>query len=152
MELSPHPVLAPAIIDTLAGASDRAQSVVITTLHRDRPDLDTVATAIAQLHNHGHSPSWRTLYPDAGVTTLPTYPFQHRSYWVHPTPTADVSAAGLSRPDHPLLGAVVELADQGQFVLTGRLSANMHWLAGHRVQDTVLFPPIWVHRFDAAGR
>ncbi|MGA7052864.1 MAG: type I polyketide synthase [Mycobacterium sp.] len=81
VELSPHPVLAPAITDTLAGVSDRPQSVVITTLRRHRPDRDTVATALAQLHNHGHSPSWRTLYPEAGIIALPTYPFQHRSYW-----------------------------------------------------------------------
>jgi acyl transferase domain-containing protein len=105
VELSPHPVLAPAITDTLAGVPDRTQSTVITTLRRDRPDLDTVAVALAQLHNHGHSPSWRTLYPRADVIALPTYPFQHRSYWLYPIPTADVSTAGLGRPDHPLLGA-----------------------------------------------
>ena len=40
VELSPHPVLAPAISDTLAGTAGRARSGVITTLHRDRPDLD----------------------------------------------------------------------------------------------------------------
>ena len=90
VELSPHPVLAPAIVDTMAGAAERAQSVVITTLHRDRPDRDAVATAIAQLHNHGHSPSWQTRYPHAGTTALPTYPFQHRSYWVAPTAATEV--------------------------------------------------------------
>ena len=36
--LSPHPVLAPAITDTLAGTAGRAGSVVITTLHRDRSE------------------------------------------------------------------------------------------------------------------
>jgi acyl transferase domain-containing protein/acyl-CoA synthetase (AMP-forming)/AMP-acid ligase II/acyl carrier protein len=91
LELSPHPVMAAAITDTLAGAVERAQSVVITTLHRDRPDLDAVATALARLHNHGHSPSWRALYPDARTVALPTYAFQHRSYWAAPTPTAEVS-------------------------------------------------------------
>jgi acyl transferase domain-containing protein len=83
VELSAHPVLAPVITDALAGVSDRPQSAVITTLSRHRPDRDTVTAALAQLHNHGHSPSWRTLYPEAGVIALPTYPFQHRSYWVH---------------------------------------------------------------------
>jgi acyl transferase domain-containing protein len=80
-------MLAPAITHTLAGVTDRTQSAVITTLRRHRPDLDTVATALAQLHNHGHSPSWRTLYPKAGVIALPTYPFQHRSYWLHRSPS-----------------------------------------------------------------
>ena len=48
---------------------------------------DNLATALAHLHNHGHSPSWRTLYPKAGVIALPTYPFQHRSYWLHRSPS-----------------------------------------------------------------
>ena len=95
VELSPHPVLAPAISDTLAGAAGRSGSVVITTLHKDRPDLDGFTTALARLHTHGHSPSWRSLYPHAHTVELPTYAFQHRRYWLAPTPVVDVSAAGL---------------------------------------------------------
>ena len=141
VELSPHPVLAPAITDTLAQVAGRTQSAVITTLHRDRPDQDSLATALAQLHNHGHSPSWRALYPDARVVALPTYAFQHRSYWVAPSLGADVGAAGLGGLEHPLLGAVTDLADQDQVVLTGRLSmATVGWLGGHRVASSVLFP------------
>ena len=117
------------------------RSAVITTLHRDRPDLDAVATALARLHNHGHSPSWRGLYPHARTVALPTYPFEHRSYWLAPTVAADVGAAGLGRAEHPLLGAVTELADQDQIVLTGRLStATQGWLAGHMVGNSVVFP------------
>ncbi|WP_224770470.1 SDR family NAD(P)-dependent oxidoreductase [Mycobacterium simulans] len=108
---------------------------------RDHPDLDTLATALAQLHVHGHSPSWTTLYPDTHTVALPTYPFQHRPYWLAAPAGVDVSAAGLDKPGHPLLGALTDLADQDQIVLTGRLSTTTHdWLAGHRVDDTVLFP------------
>ncbi|MFF8452871.1 polyketide synthase dehydratase domain-containing protein, partial [Streptomyces leeuwenhoekii] len=50
-------------------------------------------------------------------------------------------AAGLQRPDHPLLGAVMELADGDGFVLTGRLSLHTHpWLADHSVGGVVLLP------------
>ncbi|WP_423202394.1 type I polyketide synthase [Mycobacterium decipiens] len=94
VELSPHPVLAPPIADTLARTSGRTQSAVITTLHRDHPDLDMLAGTIAQLHAHGHSPSWQSLYPHAQAVALPTYPFQHRSYWLAPTPTADIGLPG----------------------------------------------------------
>ena len=108
VELSPHPVLAPAITDTLAQAAGRSQSAVITTLHRDQSDQDSLATALAQLHNHGHSPSWRALYPDAHTVELPTYPFEHRRYWLTPAPTGDASGLGLDRAEHPLLGAVAD--------------------------------------------
>src|SRR5258707_14866187 len=106
MELSPRPVLAPAITDTLAGVPERARSVVIPTLHRDRPDLDAVAGALAALHNHGHRPSWRSLYPDARTVALPTYAFQHRSYWLAPTAAGDAGGPGVSPPRLPLFGAL----------------------------------------------
>ncbi len=141
VELSPHPVLAPAITDTLAAAGGRANSVVITTMHRDRSDLASVAAALGRLHLHGHSPSWRRLYPHAHPVALPTYPFEHRRYWLTPAAAGDVSAAGLGRAEHPLLGAVTELADQDQMVLTGRVSpALQDWLAGHTVAGSVVFP------------
>jgi acyl transferase domain-containing protein/acyl-CoA synthetase (AMP-forming)/AMP-acid ligase II/NADPH-dependent curcumin reductase CurA/acyl carrier protein/NADP-dependent 3-hydroxy acid dehydrogenase YdfG len=141
VELSPHPVLAPAITDTLTQATGRTQSAVIATLHRDHPDPDNLATALAHLHNHGHSPSWSALYPHARTIELPTYPFEHRRYWLNPASTGDASGLGQDPAEHPLLGAVVDLADQDQVVLTGRLStATQGWLRGHQVQDSVLFP------------
>ena len=91
VELSPHPVLAPAITDILAQHPDRTGSAVITTVHRDRSDLDTVANAIAELHTHGHSPSWHSLYPHTNSVSLPTYPFQHQPFWL--TATADEGCA-----------------------------------------------------------
>ncbi|ORA08398.1 hypothetical protein BST12_28400, partial [Mycobacterium angelicum] len=140
VELSPHPVLAPAIGDTLAHAGVRS-SAVVTTAHRDRSNLDTLTSALAQLHTHGHSPAWTTLLPHARITALPTYAFQHRAYWLTPAASADVGAAGLHRPEHPLLGAITTLADQDQTLISGRLSTNTHtWLAGHRVGEAVVFP------------
>jgi acyl transferase domain-containing protein/acyl-CoA synthetase (AMP-forming)/AMP-acid ligase II/NADPH:quinone reductase-like Zn-dependent oxidoreductase/acyl carrier protein len=141
VELSPHPVLAPAITDTLAQAAGRTQSAVIITLHRDRPDQDSLAMALAQLHNHGHSPSWPALYPHARTVGLPTYPFDHRRYWLAPTPADDAAGLGLDRAEHPLLGAVAALADEDQVMVSGRLSpSTQEWLVGHQVNDTVVFP------------
>ncbi|HEX5144309.1 MAG TPA: type I polyketide synthase, partial [Mycobacterium sp.] len=108
VELSPHPVLAPAITDTLAQVAGRTRSAVIITLHRDRPDLDSLAITLAQLHNHGHSPSWSALYPRARTVGLPTYAFEHRRYWLAPAPTGDAAW-----PD-----PVSALPGQGQVVAT----------------------------------
>ncbi|WOR03154.1 type I polyketide synthase [Mycobacterium marinum] len=141
VELSPHPVLASALTDALADTGQLTQSAVVTTLRRDRPDMDMVANAIANLHVHGHSPSWQKIYPGATTVELPTYPFQRRRYWLDPAPRADVGAAGLDQPEHPLLAAVTELADQDQIVLSGRLSTSVHrWLAGHQLGDTAVLP------------
>lgn len=141
VELSPHPVLAAAIGERLAQMPDRAGSAVITTSHRDRPDLDALAAALAQLHTRGHSPSWPALYPGAATVELPTYPFERRRYWLSPTAATNVRAAGLDRADHPLLGALTQVAGHDQIVVSGRLSLAMHdWLTGHQVDGAVVFP------------
>ncbi|UHH23849.1 polyketide synthase dehydratase domain-containing protein [Streptomyces malaysiensis] len=52
-----------------------------------------------------------------------------------------MESAGLSRTDHPLLGATTTLAHSGETVLTGRLSPTQHgWLADHAVNGTPLLP------------
>ena len=149
MELSPHPLLTAAITDTIDTHTTArldtpaAGSVAIASLRRTLPEHAALATAIARLHNHGHSPHWHKLYPHAGLLPLPTYPFQHQRYsLVSPTPSGgDIATAGLDRPAHPLVGAVTALADEGGWVFTGRLSLRSHpWLADHVVADTIVLP------------
>ncbi|MFI7131759.1 SDR family NAD(P)-dependent oxidoreductase, partial [Nonomuraea sp. NPDC050153] len=87
--------------------------------------------------------TWHNLLPTHTTTTdLPTYPFQHHHYWLRPTSAAtDVNGLGQAPADHALLGAAVELPDQGGVVLTGRISIATHpWLADHAVGQKVLFP------------
>ncbi|MEU8897599.1 SDR family NAD(P)-dependent oxidoreductase [Nocardia sp. NPDC048505] len=88
--------------------------------------------------------AWTETFTRAGArrVALPTYPFQRERYWIAPSagPGA-ITAAGLRVPDHPLLGAMVELAADGGVLLTGRLSlSRLPWLADHRIQDRVLLP------------
>ncbi|MGV9856974.1 SpnB-like Rossmann fold domain-containing protein, partial [Streptomyces sp. NPDC003442] len=73
---------------------------------------------------------------------LPTYAFQHQRYWVEPSAVAgDVSSAGLTSADHPLLGAAVALPEFGGQLFTGRLSLRTHpWLADHTIHGTALLP------------
>ncbi|ORB52070.1 type I polyketide synthase [Mycobacterium persicum] len=141
VEVSPHPVLAPAIADTLAGAAGRPGSAVIPTLHRERADLDALTTTLARLQVHGRSPDWSVVYPHARTVELPTYPFQHHRYWLTPQPSGDAAGLGLDQPQHPLLGAITTLADRDEVVATGRLAlGSQRWLAAHRVGDVVVLP------------
>nr|6OBV_A Chain A, fluvirucin B1 DH domain from module 1 [Actinomadura vulgaris]6OBV_B Chain B, fluvirucin B1 DH domain from module 1 [Actinomadura vulgaris]6OBV_C Chain C, fluvirucin B1 DH domain from module 1 [Actinomadura vulgaris]6OBV_D Chain D, fluvirucin B1 DH domain from module 1 [Actinomadura vulgaris] len=59
----------------------------------------------------------------------------------HMAGASDAGGLGQAAVDHPMLGAAVELPDQGGMVLTGRISTTTHpWLADHGVGETVLFP------------
>ncbi|MFD4631738.1 SDR family NAD(P)-dependent oxidoreductase [Streptomyces sp. NPDC058284] len=144
IEVSPHPVLTPAVEETLesAGADDAA---VLSTLRRDEGGMERVLRSLGAAWAHGAPVDWAPLFADTAAhrVDLPTYAFQHRPYWAVPGPDtgADVTAAGLGATGHPLLGAAVELADTGETLLSGRLSVRTHpWLADHAVSDVVLLP------------
>ncbi|KUJ64074.1 hypothetical protein ACZ90_62420 [Streptomyces albus subsp. albus] len=140
VEVSPHPVL----VHTLDSAAEEGRLTAIGTLRRDESGPDRFVTSLAQAHCLGLPVDWHRLFEerDAGRVELPTYPFERRPYWLEATPpSGDVAAAGLETVGHPLLGAVVELADEDGYVFTGRLSLATHpWLADHAVMDTVLLP------------
>ncbi|MEN3357457.1 MAG: hypothetical protein V7637_1439 [Mycobacteriales bacterium] len=149
IEASPHPVLTVGIQATLeaAGAAPDTTTVV-GTLRRDTDDWRQFLTAAAEVYTRGTAVNWPAVFAArpprpaaAAPVDLPTYPFQHRGYWLDaPGPVGDVTAAGLDAADHPLLGAAIGLAGGGT-LLTGRLSLDTHpWLAHHAVGETVLLP------------
>ncbi|WP_344294692.1 SDR family NAD(P)-dependent oxidoreductase, partial [Streptomyces synnematoformans] len=139
-ELTPHPTLTPHL-----------PSNVHTTPHLPNETLTHLAT-LTTLHNHHHPTNLSPHLPETTtkLPTLPTYPFQHRPYWLD-APAALTSATDLGQlgTAHALLGAAVQLADTagtgggsaGTTVFTGRVSLTTHpWLADHAVAGTVLLP------------
>nr|WP_209310521.1 type I polyketide synthase [Streptomyces spiramenti] len=142
IEVSPHPVLAMAVEETLEAAD--ATGVVLGTLRRDEGGPQRMLLALGQAHARGVAVDWSPAFAGTGATRtdLPTYPFQERRLWLDvPTTSRDVVSAGLGATGHPLLGAAVEIADTGELLCTGRLSLRSHpWLAEHAVRGTVLLP------------
>ncbi|MFC4562162.1 SDR family NAD(P)-dependent oxidoreductase [Nocardiopsis mangrovi] len=141
IEVSPHPVLLPAMTDTVTDSGRRA--AVTGTLRRDEPAVDTFIHAIGQAHAHGADVDWSAILPTGTSTPLPTYAFDRERFWIDAVPgaTADVAGAGIDTARHPLLGAMVESPGTGGVTFTGRLSLSTHpWLADHAVADTVLMP------------
>ncbi|MER5968385.1 SDR family NAD(P)-dependent oxidoreductase [Streptomyces sp. NPDC002055] len=142
LELGPDGTLAAMARDCLP---EDGPAVLVPALRRDRPEEQSLLGAVCTLHVHGVTPDWDTVLPGAGAhpVELPTYAFQHRHYWPTPSPdrTGDVAAAGLTRAEHPLLGAAIGLADGDGHLFTGRLGLDTHpWLADHTIAGTVVVP------------
>ncbi|MFJ7208018.1 type I polyketide synthase [Streptomyces sp. NPDC098789] len=151
VEISPHPVIAPAIED-LAAAAGRDDVVVSGTLRRDHDESTALTRAAATLWTRGAALSWDTFLEGAAtsatpagltdVAELPTYPFQRRRFWMEgPAGTGDAAGIGLDPVAHPLLAAATIPAESGAAVFTGRISLPTHpWLADHVLLGTVLLP------------
>lgn len=66
-------------------------AVLVPALRTGRPESQTLLTALAELHIHGITVDWATLFDGRGAAwvELPTYAFQRQRYWLEaPRPTA----------------------------------------------------------------
>ncbi|MDU0288176.1 type I polyketide synthase, partial [Saccharothrix longispora] len=142
VEVGPHPVLTPAIEQAADTAGARVAA--LTTLRRADGGADRFLTAAAQGWAQGLTVDWSVVLGSSPgqAVDLPTYAFQRTRFWLDSaTGPGDLTAAGLTAAEHPLLAAAVVLADSGGLLLTGRISTASHaWLADHAVGGTVLLP------------
>ncbi|WP_258564819.1 type I polyketide synthase, partial [Streptomyces sp. WELS2] len=84
VEVSPHPVLLPALEQTLEQARKRTggPGVATGTLSRDRGGPDAFLTALSRLFVAGVPVDWSPAVAETAPVDLPTYAFQRRSYWL----------------------------------------------------------------------
>ncbi|GAA0964675.1 hypothetical protein GCM10009555_002310 [Acrocarpospora macrocephala] len=140
IEVSPHPVLGHDLREICESAGIAAG--VAATLRRDAGDWQRFLTALAGAYVLGAEVDWTAAVdpgPDRHVD-LPTYAFERRRYWLGDAERAGIAPAGIDGSGHPLLTAVVPMADGG-FVLAGELgAATAPWLADHAVDGGVLLP------------
>ena len=98
LEVGPHPTL----IALAQRSVPEGGAVMLTSLRRDKDDWRELMTSAAELYVHGATIDWAGLdrpYVRRRVT-LPSYPFQRRSYWITPerprlTPAAVNDSPGL---------------------------------------------------------
>ncbi|WUQ23230.1 type I polyketide synthase [Streptomyces sp. NBC_00236] len=139
LELGPDPVLC-----AMGRASAGSSAEFVPLLRRGHDEPQQLLAAVAVAHTRGTRIDWNAFFAGSGArrVELPTYAFQHERFWLSaPDAAQDATALGQMAADHPLLGAVVGLADTGGAVLTGRVSLRSHpWLADHVIDGHVLLP------------
>ena len=107
VEISPHPVLVPAVQEALADGTEGG--TVVASLRRDSDEPAELAAAVGALYVAGVDIAWDCYHGDrAPVLDLPTYPWQHERFWVAP-PTGSGGRRGA--PDDAVLGYSVPAAD-----------------------------------------
>jgi acyl transferase domain-containing protein/NAD(P)-dependent dehydrogenase (short-subunit alcohol dehydrogenase family)/acyl carrier protein len=145
IEVSPHPVLAMAVQETIDATHDRAAgSGVLATLRRDHAASERFVRSLGEAWVRGVEVDWSALLdgPASARVPLPTYAFQRERYWAEGDAGAgDMAGAGLESAEHPLLAAAVPLAEERGWLFSGRLSLQTHpWLGDHMAAGVVLLP------------
>ena len=151
IEVSPHPVLLPAIEDGLRHLGEGGAA--LASLRRDEDERACLLRTLSALYARGAPPDFARLHPQGGrVVALPMYPWQRERYWIEPAPAESPSnrapralprgAVGGEPWNHPLLGAPFSSpAHPGARFWEGALCPEaLPYLSDHRVEDAIVLP------------
>jgi 6-methylsalicylic acid synthase len=115
LEVSPHPVVAHSIRETLAD-SDVEGVFVGSTLRRNAPERSSLLTALGDVHCHGGDLDWDCLHPAGELVALPAVAWQRLRHWHESTAPAagqglqhDVDSGGLLGTEVPVGGRSLRL-------------------------------------------
>ncbi|MFF1274889.1 SDR family NAD(P)-dependent oxidoreductase [Streptomyces marokkonensis] len=131
VEISPHPVLAPAVEQL--GTGRGRPPAVLTTLRRHHGGTDDFALALAAGYTSGLEPFGSL--PRTALAPLPGYPLEGDRHWTPQRRRGSGAVRGLDPQPVPAPGrpevwqADLELA-----------VPDLPWLADHRVYDTAVLP------------
>jgi acyl transferase domain-containing protein/acyl-CoA synthetase (AMP-forming)/AMP-acid ligase II/acyl carrier protein len=126
VELSAHAVLVRSLREIL-DAGGAQNSAVITTLRRNKEDMQCLKETVAALYAQGYPVHWPSFYAGGSVLHLPSYPWQHKKLWFQPKseerqPAADAPSCRIKwrDGDNRCAGsgiADVEIVDAGGKVM-----------------------------------
>jgi phthiocerol/phenolphthiocerol synthesis type-I polyketide synthase C len=143
LEVSPHPVVLPAIQQSIQHTGARA--LTFGSLRRDEGEREMLLTTLAGMYVAGCPIDWQQQSGSGRLISLPKYPWQRERFWFEPRPRR----AGASA--HPLLPDLTRAAT-GATVREGTISTtSTPWLAAHRVADEVILPAAVLLEFGLAA-
>ncbi|XXU53311.1 type I polyketide synthase [Sorangium sp. So ce1078] len=157
VEMSPHPVLLPAIEE--ARSLGGHEGAAVPSLRREQASRRVLLESVAALYARGYPVAWARLFPSRGrCVPLPTYPFERERHWVgtgaRPSSSPPRRARGAAA-GHPLLGAPFTVATQpGAQFWEQDLSpeAALAYLADHRVEGEIVCPGRLTSRWRSPRR
>ncbi|MBY0277178.1 type I polyketide synthase, partial [Candidatus Binatia bacterium] len=147
VEISPHPVLLPAVRETFSGAGVSCEA--LPSLLRDQGERLSLLASLGRLYELGRAVSWHDVYAAGGhCVALPSYAWQHETFWLDESDVAArTPASHRSRAHatgHPLLGCRLRSAVHADThfydIELDAASGELAYLADHRVAGTPVLP------------
>ncbi|XXT16435.1 SDR family NAD(P)-dependent oxidoreductase [Sorangium sp. So ce429] len=147
IEMSPHPVLLPAVEEGLRHGGH--EGAAVPSLRREQGAQRVLLESLAALYARGCPVAWARLFPERGrCVPLPTYPFERERHWIDAgaRPSSAPRRSRQARGEagaHPLLGASFSVATQpGARFWERDLSpaGALSYLADHRVEGEIVLP------------
>ncbi|MGW0854216.1 acyltransferase domain-containing protein [Streptomyces sp. NPDC002690] len=137
VEMSPHPILLPAVDQVAAEAGQGA--MVLPSLRRNANERDTLLTSLGQLHTLGGATRVdRALTPARRGRKLPHYPWQRERFWHGASSRNRGTAPG---PSRGLLGGRIDSAIQpGTHYWQVNLGVGTAGMGDHRIGGAALVP------------
>jgi len=140
LEVSPHPILLPAIEEGLRslGRAPGNDAVVVASLRRSENERAQLLSALGKIYTAGCPVNWSKLYPGAHQPVdLPNYPWQRERFWLE-KPLRKSSV----RADAPLLSQRLKssLHSGASFWETSIGPASFACLKDHALFGELVFP------------
>ncbi|HEX5496861.1 MAG TPA: acyltransferase domain-containing protein [Mycobacteriales bacterium] len=139
VEVSPHPILLPAIGQVAAHTG--SEVVAVPSLRRDEPERDSMLTSLGDLYAAGVPVDLgRAIGPGRTDLKLPGYPWQRERHW--PRAFTVPPSGGRSGPDqHPLLGSRLDSAvEPDTHYWQPDLDAGVAGMGDHRIGGAAIVP------------
>lgn len=138
IEMSPHPILLPAIQQGFQHAGK--EGMTLPSLRRNEVEQATILSSLGALYTSGYPITWERLYPSGGCCVrLPLYPWQRERFWYEGAATQG-HRRRTHLGSHPLLGPHIHAAT-GSHLWEIELSTRLFpYLADHQVRETVVLP------------
>jgi 4-hydroxyphenylalkanoate synthase len=136
LEITPAPALTQPTRQVL-GHHGATTATVVPAQQPNRTQASALLIALAEIHVAGRPIDWAPALAGSAAADLPTYPFQHRDYWLDGEPSlgsagdADLPDAGFWRAvaseDLPSVAAMLNLADDQRRALRVVLGELAGW-------------------------
>lgn len=133
LEIGPHPVLSSYIKEAIQ--SSQINGNCLSTLHRNKQEVDSLMECLAGLYVNGLAIDWSILYPQGQFIRLPTYRWQKKPYWIE---SEESQQYRLSTRHHPFLSRKMMTPNP-----TYQVEINNQyfpWLDDHQIDGTTVFP------------